>query len=99
VPTEIRLVGLIGLGRLLRNQGDYEAATAAFQRALALNPQDPNTQATLNFYLGHLAEQEGNLPGLNRALTFYSGAIELGSIWIARIYYPNSSCYLWCFDL
>ena len=77
VPTEIRLVGLIGLGRLLRNQGDYEAATAAFQRALALNPQDPNTQATLNFYLGHLAEQEGNLPGLNRALTFYSGAIEL----------------------
>jgi tetratricopeptide (TPR) repeat protein len=77
VPTEIRLVGLIGLGRLLRNQGDYEAATAAFQRALALNPQDPNTQATLNFYLGHLAEQEGNLPGLNRALTFYSRAIEL----------------------
>jgi tetratricopeptide (TPR) repeat protein len=77
VPTEIRLLGLIGLGRLLRNQGDYSAATAAFQQALALNPQDQDTQATLNFYLGHLAEQEGNLPGLNRALTFYSRAIEL----------------------
>lgn len=79
VPTEIRLVGLIGLGRLLRNQGDYSAATAAFQRALALNPQDQDTKATLNFYLGHLAEQEGNLPGLNRALTFYSRAIALNN--------------------
>lgn len=77
VPAEIRLVGLIGLGRLLRNQGDYPAATAAFQQALALNPQDQTTKATLNFYLGHLAEQENNLPGLNRALTFYSRAIEL----------------------
>ncbi|MCE7985067.1 MAG: XRE family transcriptional regulator [Caldilinea sp. CFX5] len=77
VPTEIRLVSLIALGRLLRNQGDYPAATAAFQQALALNPQDQNTKATLNFYLGHLAEQDRSLPGLNRALTYYSRAIEL----------------------
>jgi ribulose 1,5-bisphosphate synthetase/thiazole synthase len=25
--------------------------------------------------------------------------INLGSIWIARIYYPNRRCHLWCSNL
>ncbi len=93
VPTEIRLVSLIALGRLLRNQGDYPAATAAFQQALALNPQDQNTKATLNFYLGHLAEQEKSLPGLNRAITYYNRAIELNNT-LYLAYYNRGTAQL-----
>lgn len=77
VPNEIRILALIALGRLLRDQGEYPAATAAFQRALALDPETQRTKATLNFYLGYLAEQGGALRDFNRAVAYYTRAIEL----------------------
>lgn len=77
VPHEIRLVALMALGRLLRNRGNYPAATAAFQGALVLDPEDQGAKATLNFYLGYLAEQGGSLRDLNRAVAYYTRAIEL----------------------
>lgn len=77
VPNEIRILALIALGRLLRDQGNYAAATAAFQQALALAPEDQRTRATLNFYLGYLAEQGGTLRDFNRAVAAYTRAVEL----------------------
>lgn len=79
VPTEIRVIALMALGRLLRNQEKYQAATAVFERALALAPEDKKTAATLNFYLGYLAEKATTLSDFNRARNYYTRAIALDS--------------------
>jgi tetratricopeptide (TPR) repeat protein len=48
-------------------------------RALELAPEDNKTKATLNFYLGYLAEKKGSLRALNQAITYYTRAIALDS--------------------
>ncbi len=75
LPREIRMLALIVLGRLLRNQGDAASATTAFTRALAIGPGDAKTRALLNFYLGNLAERGGQLRDLDRSIRYYNDAL------------------------
>ncbi len=77
LPREIRMLALTVLGRLLRNQGDLAAAAVAFNQALRLQPDDPKTEALLNFYLGHLAEQRQTQADLASALDHYSTALAM----------------------
>ncbi len=98
VPNEIRLVALMALGRLLRDQAKYADAAAAFQRALELDPEDDAIKALLNFYLGYLAEQSTNLSDLNRAVAYYTRAIEFDDqLYVA--YYNRGSVQIQRFDL
>ncbi len=93
LPQEIRMLALTALGRLLRDQGDRPRATAAFQRALALNPEDDKTEALLNFYLGHLAEQARTLASFNRAIGYYTAAIKHNAQ-LVDAYYNRGTVYL-----
>ncbi|MEZ4868435.1 MAG: hypothetical protein R3C14_44310 [Caldilineaceae bacterium] len=77
VPSEIRLVALTAFGRFLRSQKEYAQATAAFERALKLQPANPNTKALLNFYLGTVAEQDHSLAAMEQAIGYYARAIAL----------------------
>ncbi len=98
VPNEIRVVALIALGRLLRDQQATAAASAVFQRALALNPEDQAVKAKLNFYLGYLAEQGTQLSDLNRAITYYTRATELDhQLYVA--YYNRGTVQIRRFEL
>lgn len=98
VPKEIRVIALIALGRLLRDQAAYNAAIAVFQRALALDPEDVAVKAKLNFYLGYLAEQGTELSDLNRAVMYYTRATELDSqLYVA--YYNRGTVQIQRFDL
>ncbi len=98
VPNEIRVIALIALGRLLRDQKAYTAATAVFQRALALNPEDKAVKAKLNFYLGYLAEQGTQLSDLNRAVAYYTRATALDSqLYVA--YYNRGTVQIRRFEL
>ncbi|MCB0112282.1 MAG: tetratricopeptide repeat protein, partial [Caldilineaceae bacterium] len=100
LPKEIRILALVTLGRLLRNQGEPVAAATALSRALSLEPGDAKTRALINFYLGHLAEGSRDLRGLNRAIDYYTRALaenpllydaqyNLGTVYLNRSYlYP-----------
>ncbi|HRW08096.1 MAG TPA: hypothetical protein P5121_23500, partial [Caldilineaceae bacterium] len=100
LPKEIRILALVTLGRLLRNQGEPVAAATALSRALSLEPGDAKTRALINFYLGHLAEGSRDLRGLNQAIDYYTRALaenpllydaqyNLGTVYLNRSYlYP-----------
>ena len=93
LPQEIRILALMALGRLLREQNDLAYAESAFSRALALNPTESKTRALLNFYLGHLAEQTGSQSDLGRAIRYYNRALDDNS----RLYdafYNRGTVYL-----
>jgi len=93
LPQEIRSLALIALGRVLRDQGDGPRASVAFRLALELDPEDDKTRALLNFYLGHLTEQGGTLADLNRAIAYYTAAIQ-GNGQLVDAYYNRGTIYL-----
>ena len=57
VPQQVQALALLTLGRLYREQGDYEDAIAAFERALRLDLEDEETLAAVHFYLGTVYER------------------------------------------
>lgn len=100
VPVEIRNTALLALGslandqghtqmtvgRLLRDQGNYQAAATLFERALELNPPDSATAANLHFYLGYLAEKSAGLADYDRAITYYTRAFALNPQLVTALY-------------
>lgn len=87
VPREVQALALLTVGRLYRAGGDVAKARAAFEQALAQNPGEANTVATLSFYLGYLyadsppPQLDKAIPQLDKAITAYSRAIELRPNW------------------
>jgi len=92
VPRETQALALMALGRLYRDAGDFARARAAFVRALAQEPIEPDTVATLNFYLAYLL---ANTPpvDLDAAIAGYSRVIELRPEWV-NAYYNRGVAYL-----
>jgi tetratricopeptide (TPR) repeat protein len=85
VPREAQALALMALGRLYRDAGEYARARAAFQRALALGPIEPDTVATLNFYLAYLYANTQPID-LDAAIAGYGRVMELRPDWINAVY-------------
>jgi tetratricopeptide (TPR) repeat protein len=80
VPRETQALALITLGRVYRNAGDLTRARAAFAQALAQQPSDEETVATLTFYLAIL-DAAATPPALDRAIEGYTKVIALRPQW------------------
>ncbi|MCC6456568.1 MAG: tetratricopeptide repeat protein [Caldilineaceae bacterium] len=80
VPRETQALALMTLGRLYRNAGELERARSVFAQALALEPSDTETVATLTFYLAIL-DAAATPPNLERVIEGYSKVIELRPAW------------------
>ena len=85
VPREAQALALIALGRLYRAEGDVARARAAFAQALAQQPGDEGTVATLRFYLA-AQDAEAQPPDLDRAIDGYSSVIEMRPEWVNARY-------------
>ncbi len=85
LPREAQALALMALGRLYRDAGEYTRARAAFERALELKPGEPDTVATLNFYLAYL---QANTPpvDLDAAIAGYGRVIGLRPEWVNALY-------------
>ncbi len=73
------------LGILKANRGEIEEAIALYQQSLAINEQIGNvqTKAMTLWWLGHIAEQQGNY---NQALDYLQPALEI----LQRIQSPDA---------
>ncbi|HXF61100.1 MAG TPA: tetratricopeptide repeat protein [Caldilineaceae bacterium] len=80
VPREVQALALMAVGRLYRDTGKLEQAKAAFLAALAQAPSEPDTVATLSFYLGYLYASS-RPPEPDEAIAAYSRTIELRPEW------------------
>jgi tetratricopeptide (TPR) repeat protein len=85
VPRETQALALMALGRLYRNAGDMTRARAVFAQALAQQPSDKDTVATLSFYLAAL-DAAAMPPALDRAIEGYSHVIEMRPDWVNARY-------------
>lgn len=100
VPKDIRDTALLALGMLARDPdsypmavgqrlselGNYQAASAVFDHALQLQPTDPSTVARLNFYLGYLTARAGDVADYERAIGYYTTAIDLNDEFYTALY-------------
>jgi uncharacterized protein HemY len=81
VKQEVQLLALLTLGKLYLNEQAYPKAAAAFDQALALQPQAKDTVATLHFYAGltaqHQADQTKALAAYDQAIAHYSQMVTL----------------------
>lgn len=77
LPSEIRALALMVLGRLLRNQGELPKAYNAFERAISQKPKDPKLLARLYFYLGYIVEQERTSNAFMAAIDNYTEALAV----------------------
>ncbi|MEH2113824.1 tetratricopeptide repeat protein, partial [Nostoc sp.] len=70
---------------LKANSGEIEEAIALYQQSLAITEQIGNvqTKAATLWWLGHIAEQQGNY---NQALDYLQPALEI----LQRIQSPNA---------
>jgi tetratricopeptide (TPR) repeat protein len=85
VPRESQALALMALGRLYRNEGDMARARAAFAQALAQQPSDQNTVATLTFYLAIL-DAAATPPALDNAIDGYTRVIGMRPEWFNARY-------------
>lgn len=91
VPQQVKSMANLTLGRLFRKADQTENARAAFERALAA-ADDPDLQATLQFYLATVLERAPDAD-LDRAVELYTGVIAVQPEWVnAR--YNRGSVYL-----
>ena len=100
VPKDIRDTALLALGMLARDPdiypmavgqrlsdlGNYQAAAVVFEHALQLQPTDPATIARLNFYLGYITARAGDVVDYERAIAYYTRAIELNDKLYTALY-------------
>jgi len=92
VPNETRILALLSLGRLYRDEQAYSKAQRAFIQALELGPSEIDTEATLSFYLGYVSERSSP-PDLIQAIDYYSDVLRLKPAWVnAR--YNRGTAYL-----
>lgn len=68
----------LGLGSIEARKGNFAAALAAYERARALDPENPEP----SFFIGSLREQQGDLTG---ALEAYRDAYEMDDSYVAAI--------------
>jgi tetratricopeptide (TPR) repeat protein len=85
LPRETQALALMTLGRLYRNAGDMARARAAFAQALAQQPSDQDTVATLTFYLAVL-NATTEPPLIDEAIEGYTTVIELRPQWFNARY-------------
>jgi tetratricopeptide (TPR) repeat protein len=85
VPRETQALALMTVGRLYRNAGEMTKARAAFAQALAQQPSDQDTVATLTFYLAVL-DAAASPPALDRAIDGYTKVIEMRPEWFNARY-------------
>ncbi len=85
VKQEVRLLALLTLGKVYWNDRRYAKANIAFGQALALKPQEIDTQATLYFNLGYIAtkltESQPSLPAYDQAIADYTRVIDIKPDW------------------
>jgi tetratricopeptide (TPR) repeat protein len=95
VPNAARGLALYSLGRVYRNEQDLRTALRIFQQALALQPQDPTTRASLHFYTGLLLPkvQGIKVPVLTEAIDHFSAALLLQPQW-ENLQYNRGTNYL-----
>ncbi|MCX6044399.1 MAG: hypothetical protein NT075_04750 [Chloroflexi bacterium] len=90
VKQEVRLLALLTLGKVYWHEQRYDKANIAFKQALALKPQEVDTQATLYFNLGYLAtklpEKQPSLVAYEQAIADYTRVIGLKPDWENAIY-------------
>lgn len=85
VPRETQALAMMALGRLYRTAGDMTRARAAFAQALAQQPSDVDTVATLTFYLAVL-DAAATPPALDGAIDGYTKVIEMRPQWFNARY-------------
>jgi tetratricopeptide (TPR) repeat protein/transcriptional regulator with XRE-family HTH domain len=95
VPNAARVLALISLGRLYRQENDLSTALHTFETALALNPTEPTTLASLHFYVGILLPKVRGLEVevLSSAIDHFSQALTLKPDW-ANLLYNRGTNYL-----
>ena len=76
LPGEVRWMALFILGQSHFQAGRLAGAEAAFNRALAIPPRDPETQAVVYYYLALLESKEES-PDQSKVIALYSEALEL----------------------
>jgi tetratricopeptide (TPR) repeat protein len=76
LPGEVRWMALFILGQSHFQAGRLVEAEAAFNRALASPPRDPETQAVVYYYLALLESKEES-PDQSKVVALYSEALEL----------------------
>ncbi|CAN5778307.1 hypothetical protein BH10CHL1_BH10CHL1_47630 [soil metagenome] len=90
VKQEVRLLALLTLGKVYWNEQRYDKANIAFNQALALKPQEIDTQATLYFNLGYLAtklnEKQPSLRAYGQAIDAYTRVIGIKPDWENALY-------------
>ena len=76
LSDEVRWMALYILGQSHFQAGRLAEAEATFNRALAIPPRDPETQAVVYFYLALLESKDGS-PDQSKVVALYSEALEL----------------------
>lgn len=95
VPNAARMLALLSLGRVYRDEQDLPTALRIFQKALALGPQDPTTGASLHFYAGLLLPkvQGITVASLTAAIDHFGAALALQPTW-ENLQYNRGTSYL-----
>ena len=95
VPNAARVLALISLGRLYRQEDDLPTALRAFEKALTLKPEDPTTLASLHFYIGNLLPKVRGLEVdvLSDAIDHFTQALALKPDW-ENLLYNRGTNYL-----
>lgn len=75
VPEDVRFLVLITVGELYADARVYDQARAAFVQAIPLLPEDVESRTSLFLRLG-LANQLGDSPDLDEAISFYSEVLN-----------------------
>lgn len=78
LPTDIRQCAMLNLGEIRRRSGDYEAARAAYEEAVRLNPRDAHAQLRLGAMQIIQAEYQRAAQSLGTAFGEYKTALNRG---------------------
>lgn len=86
----VKVLALLTLGKAYLNDGSYAKAQLAFTRAVALKPEEHDTQTTLYFNLGYLTQnlayQNRSQPEYEQAIGYYSKTIDLNPTMVEALY-------------
>ncbi len=88
VPNAARMLALYALGRLYQQEANWPHSLRTFEKALALEPQDPVMLASLHFYIGNLLPKVRGLepPVLTQAIDHFTQALAWQPNWENLLY-------------
>ena len=94
-PEAARMLALYALGRLYHQEADWPHALRTFEKALALQPGDKATLASLHFYIGTLLPKVEGLEVnvLSEAIDHFSEALIYQPAW-ENLLYNRGTLYL-----